>query len=449
MISSVRRVVRESAVRNALTVAASLAAWTLGSYVFYVLAGRLLGPDDYGLAASLQAFIVVVAVPIVALQWAAARLAATSPPGQVRSVYRRTTLAACAVSVGVASLASVATMLVAAGRPGLPVGPLVATFWALTPVVPMFLLLGVLQGRHRYGAFSWSYAASGVLRAPALLALLALPFMTPVVGTVLATGIPYAIAAVMAAWISRRMLRRGERATASTWHTFRSGVVAAGLGLAGIAALTNVDVIAGRLHLSPSEAGYFGAAAVIAKVLMLVPQALTVVLLPRVAESRSGSRPTGHLLAAGVAVTLGTGLIATLGAIYFSGQIVTLTFGSEYAPASGLIMPFFAATTLLGALLILVNHHVARSDHRFSWVACALAALQIALLGAVGDSAGSIILIDASVAAAGLIAHEIIYFRTSDSIVRGFVELTGTALGRMLPGAANRTRGRGTPEDEV
>ena len=46
-------------VGNSMVVGASIAAWSIGVFVYYLVAGRLLGPDAYGLVAALQSVIVL------------------------------------------------------------------------------------------------------------------------------------------------------------------------------------------------------------------------------------------------------------------------------------------------------------------------------------------------------------------------------------------------------
>ncbi len=408
------------AMRSGVVIATSLAAWSIGAYLFYLLAGRLLGPAEYGLAAALQAVIVVVALPMTALQWSSARvMAASTSASGAAAVYRRTlvmsTIYACVLAVA----ATLVTLFLASNSDGIPTGPLVAMYWSLVPVAPLLVAIGVLQGQHRYAAFGWSYGLTGILRPIVLLLLIGAPMLTRVESTVVATGLPFAIGAGVAVWLTRSMLRSRGRPSIEAWQSFRSGLGAAAIGLAGIAILTNVDVVAAKLALGGDEAGYFGAAAVIAKALMLVPQALTVVLLPRVAERQQRGEATGSLLAVGVLAIAAAGLLAMALAVPLEGPIVAITFGTAFEPAAALVVPFFGATTLLGALLILVNHHVARNDHRFAWAVGALAMVQVILLVLFGTSAGAIITIDAVVAGAGLVIHEVMYLQTDESMLMG------------------------------
>ena len=60
------------ALRGGGVVLIALVAWNLGNYAFFLVAGRWLGPEDYGLVAALLAATLVVAVPVQALQFATA-----------------------------------------------------------------------------------------------------------------------------------------------------------------------------------------------------------------------------------------------------------------------------------------------------------------------------------------------------------------------------------------
>lgn len=397
-------------------------AWSIGAYVFFLLAGRMLGPEDYGLAAALLAVVVVGATPMIALQWSSARVIAgggVTARDDARGVYRRTLVLATAGAAALALIASGITAALGASGNQLPVGPLIATYWSLAAFMPLLVAAGALQGQHRYWGFAVSYGLSGVLRAPVLLLLLALPLLSGVEATLLGVAIPTALGAALAVWLTRALLLQVPKPSAAAWKSFGAGLGVATVGLSGIAVLTNVDVIAAKLSLGGAEAGYFGAAAIIAKALMLVPQALTTVLLPRVAERQQRGQATGSLLAVGVVTMFAAGLAAMALAVPLEGPITTITFGTAFEPAATLVVPFFGATTLLGALLILVNHHVARNDRRFAWTVGALAIVQVILLVLYGDSAGAIIAIDAIVAGAGLVIHEVMYLQTDESMLIG------------------------------
>ena len=278
-------------------------------------------------------------------------------------------------------------------------------------MLPFFVAIGALQGESRYAGFGVSWALTGILPAPAMFPLLAIA-TGPAAAVVLGSGVAILVGLLLAMWLTRHDLRISRAPSRATWERFTSGLGATIVGLFGFASLVPLGVVVAKLHLPPGEAGYYGAANTLGRAVLMIPQVVAIVLLPRVARRRTGDLPTGALLAIGAAATLAIGFAAAGSALVAGMPLITLTFGSAYEAAPTLLPQILAASTLIGVLLILVNHHVARSDHRFAW---ALAALLIAL----GVTMNAIIAVDAGVAVLGLIVHEVIYRGTAESLVAG------------------------------
>ena len=62
------RRIHESPLGGGPAVLVGLVLWNSGNYAFFLLAGRRLGPDDYGVVAALLAVTLIVLVPSGALQ---------------------------------------------------------------------------------------------------------------------------------------------------------------------------------------------------------------------------------------------------------------------------------------------------------------------------------------------------------------------------------------------
>src|SRR5215210_7148193 len=83
---------RSAVLRGGGMVLAGVVVWNASNYAFLLLAGRGLGPADFGLVAALLAAILVVSVPASSLQFAAARLVAAPPDADLElaeGIYRR------------------------------------------------------------------------------------------------------------------------------------------------------------------------------------------------------------------------------------------------------------------------------------------------------------------------------------------------------------------------
>lgn len=422
------------ALRGGGVVLAALVLWNVGNYAFFLVAGRALGPDDYGLLAALLAATLVVAVPAQALQFAAARLVAAPPGGDAAlaaGVYRRAWSRCARATPVLALVACAAVLAVAAAGDDVPVGPLLVTVALVAPFGFFFLALGRLQGEERFGAFATSFALWGAPRPVVLLPLLALGL--GVYAALGATGAALLAALAAAVWLAGAPPPAREP-TDAEWRGFALPLVPVVVGLTGLGVLTNLDVIVAKAALGADEAGTFAAAATLAKAVFLIPQAVSFVLLPRVAARSAQARDTGMLLGLGVAVALVAGGLAALAMAAIAEPLLRITYGSEFTASSGILGAYAGASALIGALIVVVNHHIGRRADRFVWGLGGIALLQVALFAVAHGSPEAIIAVDAAVGAAGLLLHEVMYFRTPEAIgpglVRGVRALAGPAARR-------------------
>lgn len=406
---------RKAASAGALVLGALL-VWNIGNYAFFLLAGRLLGVDDYGLLAALLGFTVVIAVPASAFQMELARQVGAHGREEGAAVLARAAAAAAwiapaicvALALGVVALSFVLDI---------PATGLVLTLAVIAPMPVLFLALGQLQGEHRFGAFSGAFSIMGGARP-----LLLLPLVLVLPGVIAGLGATFgamAGAAALALIACRGALRERRPVAPAHWSELRTGVPVLALGLAGIAVLTNVDVIAARIWLTPEQAGQFAAVAVLAKAVIVVPQAASTVLLPRVATRGRNRLPAGELLAIGVLLAAGAALVGVVVGLVAAEPLIALTFGEEFTGLSWLLAPFAAASGMLGAMIVLVNHHVGRRSLRFAWGMGGLAVAYMIALAIAHDSAGAIVAVNAIIGFAGLVMHEILFARQDDSMLRG------------------------------
>ena len=399
----------------------ALVAWNLGNYAFFLVAGRWLGPEDYGLVAALLAATLLVAVPVQALQFATARMVAAPPLGDAalaHGLYRRAWRRCAQVTLVLALAACAVIAALAAVTPDLPLGPLLVTVALVAPYGFFFLALGRLQGEERFGRFALSFALWGAPRPVVLVPLLALGL--GVYAALGATGAALVAALSAAVWLAGPA-PVGREPSSLEWGSFVVPLVPVVVGLSGLGVLTNLDVIVGKAALGAEEAGQFAAAATLAKAVFLVPQAVSFVLLPRVAARSAQARDTGVLLGVAVAVTLVAGGLASLLLALVAEPLLEITYGSEFTGSAGILGAYAAASTLIGALIVVINHHVGRSADRFVWGVAGIALLQAALFAAFHDSAEVIIAVDAAVGAGGILLHEVMYFRTREAIGPGVV----------------------------
>ena len=404
------------------SVVAGLAIWNAGNYAFFLLAGRMLGPADYGMVAALLAITLIVLVPSGALQVGVSRhLASLGDSGRsegdefVRQAFKWAALTGVGLGVTAVAVALVVD-------PTVGTAAIVLTGLAIVPMGVFSVGLGTLQGQQRFGAFAAGLGMLGAPRPIMLILLAAVAGGVPIaMGATAITMFGAASVTFLLAW--PRTPRGLEPVVA--WRSFLPKLAPLSLGLVGVSLLLNVDVIVAKVSLSDHTAGQFGAVAVLAKAVTLLPQALSWVLLPRIARARSHGECTGPLLAVGAAITIIGGILATSIGWIAGGPITELAFGSDYADGGALLGPLIAVASLVGVLMLLLNHHVGLGQSAFVWMVVALASIEVVLFALFHDSWQAIIWVEAVVGFAGIALHEVRFGRGDDGLLRSIVLLVG------------------------
>jgi len=402
---------RIGGVRAGLIVLAGVAALNLGNYVFHVVSARRLGPSGYSDLATLLTLSSLISLPLGGVQmWVARHIAQARAADDLdaarwfarRVAIRLALIGVCATALGLAlawplqkalgihSFASVAL-----------------TALTIFPAVVTPLVWGITQGLERFGTVALAYASGPVTR----LAFVGVAFAAgaQVGGAMLAT-LASMIAALLLPLVSikslfappvdprRRLVRR---------DAIRS-LLPVMLGLLAVTALTSDDVVVAKLALSSHEAGIYGSASLVGRVILYLPAAVATVLLPRVAVRVAGRRDTHDLLARSMWVTVA---FCTFGIAFYAvagGLITRVAFGAKYSEAVGLLWLFAIAMSGFAILNLLLIYHLARGHNKMSWLLLVGAVSQTALFVALHRSGKQLVVVDIAVAAALIVAHEIL-----------------------------------------
>jgi O-antigen/teichoic acid export membrane protein len=315
----------------------------IASYLLHLPAGRWLGPAGYGEFASLLAAQLVLAVPALALQTVIAREAVH---GADTAVLRRLGYR-CALIAAVVALALVPVVSWALNT------SIAGAFGSLV-TAPLLVLLageqGLLQGRARFAALSVVLAAAGIAKVLPAIAVLAAgggPGAALLAGAV-GTGV---VAVAAALFVGRGEPGHPAGGTETAPHIpGAAAVLRASQVQLALIALTSLDLLLARMLLDADSAGLYALGAVATKVAFWLPQAVGVVLYPRMANPAESAAAVRSALA--VLVGLGTALVA---AAALCAPVVPLLVGDAYEPVQSLLWLFAlqgaCLAVLQGALL--------------------------------------------------------------------------------------------------
>ncbi|MGK8502306.1 polysaccharide biosynthesis protein [Nocardia asiatica] len=377
----------------------------VAGYLLQLLAGRWLGVTGYSEFASLLAVQLLCAVPALALQNVVAReLVRGAGAAALRGLQWR-----CAVIV-----AAVAAVLVPLVAVALHAG--VAATAAALGAAPALVLLsgeqGVLQGGKRFRALGVVLGAAGIARVTPALVVLALGGGATFALWAAAAGI--AAAALLARIVagapsaSTRATEPGEIAAPGVLPVLRAAQVQAAL-----MALSSADLIVVRIVLDDVDASRYALGTIAAKIAFWLPQAVGVVLYPRMAQPTQSA----SAIRAALAVLSGIGLIAVLGAA-LAAPVAPLLAGEDYAPIQGLLWVFALHGALLAVLQGAVLSAIAVDRTSLALVTWLGLAVEVTLMLSLARSIPALITTAVAVAATTTVLVAVIVLRAADHSTR-------------------------------
>lgn len=342
---------------QALAVTAGVMASNASGYLLTVVAARALLPAAFGELGALMAVLLVGAVPAMGVQTVVA-LRVAGHPDDSRAPLVGLGLAVASV---VAVLAGIAVPVVVGV---LRVDDVLAVVWlacAIGPLTLNGLWHGLLQGRRRFAVFGAFVATEAGLRVGGALAGLVISRSTT--GTVAGVAVGTAVSAVVGWVVCGRPLP--ARFPLTRLREIGHAVQA----LLAMVVLVNLDLVLAR-HALPVASGEYAVGAVLTKIAYWLPNAVAVMVLPRLAGAGRGRAVGGAL-----AVCAALDGVVVLGAVLFGPQALLLIGGQSYAFSVLSLWPFAVVGSLLSLAQILLFARIAGHDRRatlLTWLAVAV-----------------------------------------------------------------------------
>ncbi|WP_460404677.1 lipopolysaccharide biosynthesis protein [Actinophytocola sediminis] len=349
---------------TALLVTIGVAGNQAASYLLNVAGARLLVPADFGELGSLLAVLVVGAVPAMGLQTAAAlRIARAGRDGasQLCSLGLTTSAVVTAVTAGSAPLLMALLHLDS-------IWPALCVAASLASITMTCLWYGMLQGTRRFGALAALLGCEGLVRIGGTAVGLAI--FRDATGALACTAIG-ALVVAMIGWV---VVGRPRPARHHRGHIRE--VLHAVQAMLALVLLVNLDLVLARHHLPADEAGEYAVGAIVTKIAYWLPQAVAILVLPRLADAAGRRRfvPVALLVCAALdsVVVLGT---ATMGP-----TVVAIIGGADYAGSDLPLWAFAIVGSLLSLVQILLYSRIASADRRSTLLIWAAVVVEAALV---------------------------------------------------------------------
>jgi O-antigen/teichoic acid export membrane protein len=338
---------------------------------------------DYGSLGALISYLLILTVAGQAMQVATAREGVLGHLGLGHHLVRTTRHWTRSLLIVTAGLTVVSILLrhPIASAVGVSRYP-----WAAALGIPagclyleVSLLRGALQGVGDYKSVGYSLIGEQAVR---LVAGAVFALGLSVTGAYLGSLISYI---VMSGYCLLQLHRYAERYVppegaplpephVSLWRHVRGALIPIA-GLAVIAVLQNIDIIAAKHQFPRDTATSYAAVAVAAKVLIWVAIGAGFYLVPEVSKRRAEGEETRVVLIK----TLGIVMVAALPCLviyaFASHLLISSVFGSSKAKASGSLLPLGAAFTVLACTYLAIQYMLALKR---TWFLLALAAVAVA-----------------------------------------------------------------------
>lgn len=355
-----------------------IAAGILG-YIFQIIMGRMLSPQEYGLFSAMMALFTFFGAPLGTLMMVIARKVseyrAREDGGNIAHFYYSIN-ARTAVFGG----AAVAAALLA--------GPRIQAYLKAPSIAPVYLLAALLflnflpivnnaflQGLQRFSWLSASGALAVMLKMVFAAALTALGYGVAgaVGGTIIAT---------IGTWLItygalREDLVKGKGRRFQTAHLSFRAALPALVANAAFAAMTQLDMVLVNYYFASHEAGLYAAASILGKAVMYLPGGIAMALFPMVAENRARDQSSAHLLGQSVVLTA---VLCGAGAVFyflFGEAIVVGLYGESYRDAGQVLKHFGFAILPMTLVLVAINFYIAEGRVFFAFLFVVAAPMQL------------------------------------------------------------------------
>jgi O-antigen/teichoic acid export membrane protein len=348
----------------------------LSNFVFHIVISRLLGPDQYGALGALLTVVLVISVPLVAVQTAVTRAVApkAQEPIALRQMVTRATVAGL---VGMVVLAGLSPIFAGFLHLGSTAPVLMLAAW-LPPAVVVAVLQGVLVGRLRFTPLAVAMLV-GTGAARLLFGVVLVEAGLGVTGAMLA-GTLAAIATLgIVAWPLHREFRSPRRSS-ERLLALGDGVSVL-LALGGFWVLVGIDTFLVRHFLAPHQAGLYAAAATGSRIALFAPAAFVTLVFPRFAATHGRGPEARRLLVLSMGVVVAIGFVVAGVIVALPGPLVHVLFGNGFRGSAGTIGILAVEAAVLGVIGLLVYFHLARGSlfAQLNWLGVGVATAGIAL----------------------------------------------------------------------
>ena len=363
------------------------------NYIFQIILGRTLSPEQYGGFNSLLATSALITTPFTILHLVFSRFIAGMADNKLQKIKALLTICLktiLAIVFGIALIGLLSAQWLQNFLHTETSLPIILILLATCFAAFQNVVIAACEGMQRF-------LTLGIISGGGSLARLLFAILFVVVlgwgieGGLLAVTFAVFSGLVFGVWQLRDVFKSQVVILPSnSWLEMARFSIPSFLMLTMVAIMCNIDIILVRHYCPQDQAGYYATATILGRIAFFLPSSLLMVLFPSVAKATaSGAKDHQYLL---VSLGLTTILSVIVFLVFFlAGQsIIQVVYGNQYFSAAPMLTIVTAAMGLLAVSHVIFSYNMARSEFSFLWFLIGGVLLMLSLVFLYHDSAKTI-----------------------------------------------------------
>ncbi|MBC7095423.1 oligosaccharide flippase family protein [Thermococcus sp.] len=367
--------------RDAFIMMVAMTLSNFFNYLYQLLMGRLLSPQEYGELFSLLSLFYIFSVFFTTINTSITKFvtlySSKREYGKVKSILVKGTKTLGLLGVVI----YIFTVLLA---------PFISNFLqidsnilliVLFASIPFGFLLpiyqGALRGLQRFGALGISVSSWAFFKLIFGVGLVV--FGYDVLGGLLGVFLAHVTTFLLTVVFLKDILHYDAKGNIELRDILTYGSLAF-LAIFAYTTMWNVDVILVKHYLSPLEAGQYSAISVLGKIVLFAPGAVGMVIFPKAAEMHEKGEKHFHVLTRGLAMTLLISGGIVLAYALFPEFIITFIYGEKYLSVAPYLWRYGLAMMFFSLASVVVNYSLSINKTGISFYLLGLLAAEIVSL---------------------------------------------------------------------
>lgn len=343
--------------RDAFIMMVAMTLSNFFNYLYQLLMGRLLSPQEYGELFSLLSLFYIFSVFFTTVNTSITKFvtlySSKKEYGKVKLILAKGTKTLGILGI----IIYIFTVLLS---------PFISSFLqidrdilliVLFASIPFGFLLpvyqGALRGLQRFGALGISVSSWAFFKLIFGVGLVV--FGYGVLGGLLGVFLAHVAAFLLTAMFLKDILHYDAKGDIELRNILTYGSLAF-LAIFAYTTMWNVDVILVKHYLSPLEAGQYSAISVLGKIVLFAPGAVGMVIFPKAAEMHEKGEKHFHVLTRGLAMTLLISGGIVLAYALFPEFIITFIYGEKYLSVAPYLWKYGLAMMFLALINVIMNY---------------------------------------------------------------------------------------------